>query len=144
MSAEAFLRGIATDSYENKVKASANSFNVIKAYLSTKEKPGVAYELTMYMCLSMFASDYALSKKEFKFFNEFVGIKYNLDDLTNDFKKFKADNYKRVFDYLKLAPIDVRKHSAILAACCLSCDREVTASETEDFKKLLVLLGLSV
>lgn len=38
MSAEAFLRGIATDSYENKVKASANSFNVIKTYLSTKEK----------------------------------------------------------------------------------------------------------
>ena len=77
-------------------------------------------------------------------FEEMKRLKYNLDDLTNDFKKFKADNYKRVFDYLKLAPIDVRKHSAILAACCLSCDREVTASETEDFKKLLVLLGLSV
>ena len=144
MSASAFLRGIASDSYENKVQAASTAFKLVKSYVSNEEKSSVAYDMTMYICLSMFASDYSLSRKEATFMNDFLQQRFDFDYLADEYKRFRMAGYQKVFNYLVNAPLDIRKHCAVMGACCLSCDREITSTEIEDFEGLLKMLGLSV
>ncbi len=144
MLASSFLRGIACDSYENKVKFARLAFNSVKNYLSTKEKLAVAHDMTIYICLSMLASDYELKKKEAKFFNEFTDQKFDYKELTNEYKRYRVEGYDRVYDILKDAPADVRKHCAIMAACCLSCDKDTSDTEVDDFERLLKAINVSL
>ena len=144
MAAITLLRQIAYDSYENKVKASHIAFNEVKNYLLKFEKPAIAYEMTMYVCLFMFASDYQLSKKEATFFNDFLDTPLAFKEFADEYKKFRLAGYQKAFDYLKNAPVDTKKRCAILAACCVTCDRDIQNNEIEDFERLLKCLSLTI
>ena len=144
MSASTFLNNIADCSYSSKVTDCGVAFKVVKSYLTNYESSSVAYDMTMYICLSMFAADSSLSGKEANFFNEFLGQRFEFGYLADEYRSFRAKGYSKVFSYLEDAPLDIRKQCAIMGACCLSCDRVITSTEVEDFEGLLRLLNLRV
>ncbi len=145
MSSSSFLREIVNASYQDKVNAASYAFKSVKSYLTNYESSGVAYDLAMYVCLSMFAADSSLKIKEAKFFNEFLGQRFEFDYLADEYRSMRANGYhEKVFRYLSNAPLNIRKDCAIMAACCLSCDEDIRYTEEEDFDGLLRELNLSV
>lgn len=144
MSAGGFLNDIANCSYESKVSDCGYAFKIVKSYLSNYETSSVAYDMTMYVCLSMFAGDYSLSGKEATFMNDFLGQRFEHGYLVDEYKSMRNQGYKKVYSYLSKAPLDIRKHCAIMAACCLSCDRVITSDEVDFYQSFLELLDLSV
>lgn len=144
MSARVFLQDIADCSYSSKVESASYAFKIVKSYITNFESSSVAYDMAMYICLSMFSGDCSLSGKEAIFMNEFLGQRFEHSYLADEYRSFRNQGYKRVYSYLSSAPLDIRKHCAMLGACCLSCDRTITSSEVDFFEDFLQLLELSV
>ncbi len=144
MSVNVFLNKVANLSYASKVSDFNKEFNNVKNYLCNYEEENISFDMTLFMCISMFAADSSLSTKETSFINESLGQNYEPDHLVEEYKNYKSLGYDKVFKYLKKAPKDVRKSAAIICACCLACDRAITDNEASNYNNLLTTLSLKI
>ena len=131
-------------SYSEKVNIASQSFRDVKNYLSGYMSSSRAYDGTMAIAVSFFASDYSLSGTEAQFFNDFTGQRFEMSYIASEYHNFKSEGLLReARDIVIRGPESVKKSALLLAGVCLACDRKITSTEEEDLIGFANMLGLT-
>ena len=141
MSLRSTLESMIDDSFYSKCSAGRQAFNDVYHYLESLGRDSLsAMDAALYICISVFKTDYDYSDTELKFMGEISGNTssiYTRSKWVNQIiPEVRSSQYvARRLTELENAPLSVKRSAVLLAALAAICDRDLSYSETSEVER---------